>query len=107
MGREVLECGSPLPLSIARRRSKSGRGLPHSKTLARSWDADQVEPLRVVRRLQIIVSHGDAGEGAGVQQTPVRQRCERDVRAGADFVGDVARAEEVYADVAAGEQCDG
>ena len=29
----VLECGSPLPLSVALDPSQSGRGLPHSKTL--------------------------------------------------------------------------
>src|SRR5438094_137103 len=34
--REVLDCGSPLPLLGARHRCESGRGLPQSKTLARS-----------------------------------------------------------------------
>jgi len=33
--RQVLECGSPLPLSVATGPIQSGRGLPHSKTLAR------------------------------------------------------------------------
>jgi len=34
--REVLDCGSPLPLFGPRVSSESGRGLPQSKTLARS-----------------------------------------------------------------------
>ncbi len=33
--REVLDCGSPLPLLEAHRQWESGRGLPQSKTLSR------------------------------------------------------------------------
>ena len=35
VGREVLECGSPLPLWNELAASESGRGLPHSTTLSR------------------------------------------------------------------------
>ena len=35
--REVLECGSPLPLSVDAGPFQSGRGLPHQK-LAHAWD---------------------------------------------------------------------
>jgi outer membrane lipoprotein-sorting protein len=34
--RQVLECGSPLPLSVVASPSQSGRGQPHSKTLSRT-----------------------------------------------------------------------
>ena len=34
--REVLECGSPLPLCFRAGATESGRGLPHSKMLSRA-----------------------------------------------------------------------
>jgi xylan 1,4-beta-xylosidase len=42
--RQILECASPLALSDDSRRAESGRGLPHSKTLARESRDDFNSP---------------------------------------------------------------
>ncbi len=47
--REVLECASPLALSGKPARNQSGRGLPQSKTLARSTRDDFESPALDVR----------------------------------------------------------
>jgi len=50
--REVLECGSPLPLFPAWLATTSGRGLPQSKTLARGSLTNFALMVGVVRRLK-------------------------------------------------------
>jgi hypothetical protein len=41
---KLLDCGSPLPLSLLRAKIKSGRGLPQSKSFAQEGARDEKAP---------------------------------------------------------------